>query len=945
MKTIVLVLAFIGPWVLPAQSVTDSLRNELNYISTDSAEARIYRLLGNEYSRINLDSALAYFIASEQLAKKNELELDLAYSIYGKATVYRAMNLYEESLEELQRASGIFSRLNFTDGLVNVKIKQAQVAAYQNDPVRAVNLYLGAVPLAREVGNKNAEAMVYNNLANVFADQKQYHKAIEYYESALGIVTDLDFKPGISACLANLGDTYSILKQYDKAIVYLEKARTLKEQTGDKLGASRVLCSLGQIFLDQKDFEQASNAYDLSYRLAREVGDVQEAAKAQHGLAMNAFEQGNFKKCIMLAAEVISSLKTARDMELLADAHFLIARAYQEEDELASALVHTNIYNALSDSLYTKSIISITNELEAKFQNDQKAQEIRLLSSERELQALQMQKRVIERNVLVALALVILLIAVLLYNQYRIKQKANGKLQEMNRVQANFFANISHEFRTPLTLIKGPVDDLAQNPEKSLSADNIGMIRRNTNRVLKLVNQLLELSKLDEGNMALQMEEGDVFKCLQMAASAFSSHATQHRIDFRIEIPETALWVAFDRDKLEKITYNLLGNAFKFSDDGATVILTAGYIGQCLVLEVEDSGIGIAKEKLHFIFDRFYQAGDNHAGEKEGTGIGLSLSRELVELMGGTITVKSKRGRGSTFTVHLPLQQIQTRTAEHNLHLSSAESPGPVLAGDKKSPVDRRNLPNVLLVEDNPDMRQFIREKLLHSFKVREAVNGIAGLEAASADPPDLVVTDLMMPQMDGLEFCRRLKGNIHSSHIPVIMLTAKAGQANKLQGLETGADDYLSKPFDTKELLVRATNLIGQRRRLREKYSTQKLPLDPAEIAVTSVDQKFIKEMLGLLELHYAEPDFGVPQLQKALAMSRAQFHRKVKALTNETPGTLLRHFRLKRAAQLLAQNADSVTQIAYSVGFNNLSYFTKCFKELYGITPSEYDFNVHTA
>jgi DNA-binding response OmpR family regulator len=361
------------------------------------------------------------------------------------------------------------------------------------------------------------------------------------------------------------------------------------------------------------------------------------------------------------------------------------------------------------------------------------------------------------------------------------------------------------------------------------------------------------------------------------------------------------------------------------------------------VLEVADSGIGIAKENLPLIFDRFYQAADSQTGEKEGTGIGLSLSRELVDLRGGDITVRSIRGKGSTFTVHVPLQQIQSEIPEKGIHLSSVVSREPVLNRDKKPPADERKLPNVLLVEDNPDMRRYIREKLLDSFKVREAVNGKAGLEAASSDPPDLVVTDLMMPQMDGLEFCRRLKNNIHSSHIPVIMLTAKAGQVNKLQGLETGADDYLTKPFDPRELLVRATNLIGQRRRLREKYSTQKFTLDPAEIAVTSVDQKFIEKMLDLLELHHSEPDFGVPQLQKALAISRAQFHRKVKALTNETPGILLRHFRLKRAAQLLAQNADSVTQVAYSVGFNNLSYFTKCFKEVYGVTPSEYDLNVH--
>jgi YesN/AraC family two-component response regulator len=235
-------------------------------------------------------------------------------------------------------------------------------------------------------------------------------------------------------------------------------------------------------------------------------------------------------------------------------------------------------------------------------------------------------------------------------------------------------------------------------------------------------------------------------------------------------------------------------------------------------------------------------------------------------------------------------------------------------------------------------MRHFIKEHLIKVYKVKEAINGESGLQMTKKDPPDLVITDLMMPKMDGIELCKKIKTDVHTCHIPVIMLTAKAGIENKIEGLETGADDYLTKPFDGKELLVRTKNLIEQRQKLRELYGNKAIQLDPRKVTATSIDQKFLERVLELLETNFSDPEFDVPHMQDALAMSKTQLHRKLKALTNEAPGELLRNFRLKRAAQLLSQKADSVTQIAYKVGFNNLSYFTKCFKELYGVAPSSY-------
>ncbi|MEB2778138.1 response regulator [Algoriphagus sp. D3-2-R+10] len=511
------------------------------------------------------------------------------------------------------------------------------------------------------------------------------------------------------------------------------------------------------------------------------------------------------------------------------------------------------------------------------------------------------------------------------------------KLQEFDKAKSRFFANISHEFRTPLTLIKGPIEQLEQNFTEKLSMETVKMIRRNANRLLNMVNQLLDLSKIDEGSLKLAPTEGDVYKCLRTASSSFNSHAAQRNMDYRVEILPTVLWASFDRDKLENIVYNLLGNAFKFSRDGSKISFIADYNEGALLIKVSDAGKGIAIEKLPYIFDRFYQAESGDTREKEGSGIGLSLSKDLVELMDGTITVSSEVDLGTLFTVQLPIQEIKTRQ-KHPIDDVPQMEKSLVKRPFALSTSDKRNLPTVLLVEDNADMLHFIKEHLVKFYKVNEAINGEAGLQKAKADSPDLIITDLMMPKMDGIELCRELKTDVHTSHIPVIMLTAKAGIENKIEGLETGADDYLTKPFDGKELLVRSRNLIEQRQKLRELYGNKEIQLDPRKVTATSIDQKFLEQVLELLETNFSDPEFGVPHMQDALAMSKTQLHRKLKALTNEAPGELLRNFRLKRAAQLLLQKSDSVTQIAYMVGFNNLSYFAKCFKELYGVAPSTY-------
>lgn len=515
--------------------------------------------------------------------------------------------------------------------------------------------------------------------------------------------------------------------------------------------------------------------------------------------------------------------------------------------------------------------------------------------------------------------------------------------KELKSVRSRFFTHITHEFRTPLTLIKGPIEQLEQFPEGKLSVSNVKMIRRNANRLLNLVNQLLDLSKLETKKLQLETTEGNVYKCLRAAASSFSSHAAQRNMDYQIKIPSNEiLWASFDRDKLEKIVYNLLSNAFKFTENGTTVSIYVKFLENQLKIDVIDTGSGIPPNKLPYIFDRFFQVDDSFTKEKEGTGVGLALTKELIELMEGTIHVESEYKKGSVFKVDLPFEEIKNFKKEDKeiIIYEEVEVEEMVLSPSKLSKPVSKKQNTILIIEDNSDMRSFIQQQLVEEYQIIEAHNGEDGLEKAIKKIPNLIITDLMMPKMDGITLSKHLKTDIHTSHIPVIMLTAKSGMENKIEGLETGADAYLTKPFNAKELQVQVKNLIKQRQKLRELFSKGNI-VNPKEVTLTSLDEQFLQKTLDLLEEQFSYPNFGIPQMREKLAMSNAQLHRKIKAITNQSPGELLRVFRLKRAAQILKQKGENVTEVAYMVGFNNLSYFAKCFKEFHGVSPSTFNKN----
>lgn len=523
------------------------------------------------------------------------------------------------------------------------------------------------------------------------------------------------------------------------------------------------------------------------------------------------------------------------------------------------------------------------------------------------------------------------------------------KLHELDRIKTNFFTNLSHEFRTPLTLILGPLEKIMD--KKIYNEDQLALIHKNANRLLRLVNQLLDLSSIDAGKMKLNLGKGDIITFIKAITASFRPLAEIKNINLMLVSDSESLITFYDRDKFEKILSNLFINAIKFTDKGNIIVSIPNEFRfrsnkKYFEIIVEDTGIGINADNLENVFDRFFTHNNDVA--QTGTGIGLALVKELVELHHGFISIESTLNKGTKFKIEIPFiehfnneynSNIQLPEAknqpDYSNDLNKSDGQSEVLAGDES--------PLILLVEDNEDIRKFIKESIGQNFRILESINGKDGLEKAVANIPDLVISDVLMPEMDGITLCEKIKTDERTSHIPVILLTSRSEIENKVTGLETGADDYITKPFSVAELHARINNLIIQRKNLRKRYRREIL-FDAKDIAVTSTDEKFLNRVFQIIESHISDYDFTVEAFAKEVGLSRMQLHRKIHALTDQSANELIRSYRLKKAARLLVRKSGNISEVAYDVGFNNPSYFASSFKDLFGYSPSEYLQNLNS-
>ena len=518
---------------------------------------------------------------------------------------------------------------------------------------------------------------------------------------------------------------------------------------------------------------------------------------------------------------------------------------------------------------------------------------------------------------------------------------ASQRIEQVTTQKLQFFTNVSHEIKTPLTLILGPLNKMAQDAPAGAFADDIRIVKKNAERLKRVIDQLLDFRKIENNKMGLRVTKMDLVFLIQEVKSYFNTLAQSKRIDYTFLHEMDSLFVWVDTDKMEKILTNLLSNAFKFTPEQGKITIRLREEETEVVLSVEDNGEGIPPENLASVFERFFTSGQSYA---PGTGIGLHLTREFVLMHKGSIHVESEQGERTVFTVQIP--KGKSHFDESCVFLSNATESSSGVAhldiSQVQETLNKKYDYMILIVEDDWDIRAYLQHELSGNFNVLVAENGAKALDILLKENVSLVVSDVMMPEMNGFELCRRVKSDMALSHIPVILLTALSDDSQRLYGFEGGADEYIQKPFNIEIVKLRIIKLLEERNRLREVFLKESQ--SPAGLSietkgkVESLDDLFMRKFIALIEENYSDPDFSIEKGSEKLGLSRVHLYRKVKELSGITPTDFLRNYRLKKASALLKQRSGTISEVAYATGFGSPAYFSKCFKAVYNITPTEF-------
>jgi signal transduction histidine kinase/DNA-binding response OmpR family regulator len=698
------------------------------------------------------------------------------------------------------------------------------------------------------------------------------------------------------------------------------------------------------------------NKMATSLRLIKEVLDVEKVLELDSRISQMAYRFAGqiyykidtelsikyFKKCLSICEKLESNLE-------LEFCYAYLAIIYEQDKNYSEALFYQKKLEVLKADMYKEQLDLEVEELQTKFETEQKEQEIKTLEKEQAYQKLEVEKQGVQLkqqqqnllSVILGFALLIS-ISILLFNRYRLKQK-NEKLvlqteqfglekqqkktkQQLKiaEMRTDFFTNVSHEFRTPLTLIIGPLEDLLKK-EKISYRSSIEGIHKNANSLLTLVNETLDLSKVEHGHLPLVLKRLKLNDFILKIGQTFAPLSETQNNKLKISDHSKNCLVDFDTRKLEKVFVNLLGNAFKHSTSGCDILISINQPDKDLIsIQVKDNGIGIDSEHLPYVFNRFYQVNQ----KSKGSGVGLALTKQLVELHDGTITVTSQKDIGSVFTVTLPMIQH----AVNEVKITKTENSNKI---DNQNEITQSK--TILIVEDHDEVREYLKSLFLENYQVITANDGQEGVTLAEQKNPDLIVCDIMMPYQSGLELTKHLKQNLSTSHIPIILLTAKASLENKIEGLDIGADDYLSKPFHSDELLKRCANLIKSRTKLRELFSTNYF-ISPTKLSNNEVDQSFLKNAINIVESNLTHADFNVKIFCQQLAYNRSGVHNKLKALTGKNTTQFIKSIRLRHAAKLIRETSNNMTDISNMIGFGSRQAFNKAFKEQFKLTPSEF-------
>ncbi|MCR9226695.1 MAG: response regulator [Flavobacteriaceae bacterium] len=899
------------------------------------------------YKLLKYDDALQIAFQNLEIAKTESSNLLLGLAQSRISHLYFRKGNYDSTTYYSKQAMVLGSENKLPEVMISALHAQGNVHYSKFEDNDAIDHYQKIDSISKQYSEKNSTVVnALYNLGNVLLrsysaeDTSYIGISKNYYQNGIKIASEIASPDDEHYGYVLLGGVYALRKEYEKASSYYRKSLSYFENIGFTKRVANIYWSLGILETDLNNYEKAEFYYKKRLDLLTQTGDPHEIANANRVYAGFLYRVERYREVIPYLEKAYEHFKTSDEGHsgIMLGITNILAESYKETGDFERAADFYSETLVHQDSLEARSQKDLALDLEAKYQSQKKEQEIALLKSQSELAE---ERKKNQQHILLGGIVLISLVALSLFLLYRNRQKTNKRLLELDTAKSNFFANISHELRTPLSLIQGPVDQqLEKTGLSTQDRQNLTIAKNNTERLTTLVDQLLDLSKLESNFYKLQVCQGLLSFFLKSIAESFEFKARtkSQLLNIKISVDEHLYW--YDEDVLQKIIVNLLGNALKYSPGKAHIDFRANIRDSNLLLSVKNTGISLSKEKLNNIFDRFHRSHENETG----TGIGLALTKELVELHKGHIHVNSD-SNSVFFTIEVPVHK-NAFSKEEKTTYPKPTVPAPhqksviIPTNETATKEGEETMDIVLIVDDNEDICTYISSILWNKYNVITAKNGNIGFQKALKQVPDLIITDLMMPKDNGLILTENCKTHDATSHIPIVMLTAKTGEENRLQGLETGADAYLTKPFNNKILRQTVENLLESRKKLQKRFS-QEVILTPKDVSIGSYDQRFLESLQHILDNQLVSSDFNTEAFANALGMSRMQLHRKLKALTGQTATEFIRGQRLKLAAKLLKESDVNISEIGYQVGFNDHSYFTKCFRETYGLSPSEFSRN----
>lgn len=896
--------------VIQANSTTDSLKVWLDhYARTENIPGMmlVYKELGRRYREETcFNEAIACLRKGLQLAVELSDTLEIIQALNNIGTNFRRMGILDEA------STYHYKALLFCEQYSDKK----SFTAKKN---RVVSL---------------------NGIGNIHFTLDNRDAADSIFRAALAGERELGSDLGQAINYANLGSLFEARGMTDSALVYYRRSMEYNRAANSILGISLCYTHFGRLFEQKGNWDEALREYRNAYDLMEGKSDRWHWLESCIALARVNILKSNIPAAEIYLKRAEKTAEEIRSWEHLSEVYRLSYLCYEKQGNCRRALNAYILSRAYADSVKNTENLNHVQNLRVNYEKEKNSRELTLIREN-----YRMRQRTQSIFLIASLLALLLAVVILVFLWYilRLKSRNQRVMRRMEKVRSNFFTNVTHEFRTPLTVILGISEQLQREDIDGREVKaGLLVIRRQGKNLLGLVNQLLEVSKVKSELGEPEWRTGDVVAYIRMILENYQVYARQKQIDLRFIPAETVIHMDFVPEYLRKIIRNLLSNAIKFTLKGGQITVTLVREKNKLVIRVTDTGCGISAENLPHIFDMFYQG--EESGLNRGTGIGLSLVKQMTECMEGEVYVVSTKGKGSVFTVALPLHHrnsigekwIPEAEAEETYAFSDAESISNL--PEPGEGLDDASLSSILIVEDNVDISYYIGELLKGNYRQLYARNGKEALEIAKEYMPDLIITDLMMPEMDGYELCREIRCSEILNHIPIIIITARCEETDRVRGLDVGADAYLQKPFNPEELNTRIAKLLEQRRLLREKYSLAlqegKEPAGGLNIA----DRKFLSRLNDFIYSFMTNRNLNSDMLADKMCMSRSQLNRKVRSITGYNTSSYILQIRLERAKRMLSSTEDLIGDIAFQCGFEDANYFTRLFKQVFAITPTQY-------